>query len=168
LERRVRLITIGVALGLLAAGLAMHGSGSTGSGTFRDAAYGVSYKHHVKLTGEVAGFNRCQKKGCAHGTEISIHKSKTKVGAWTGMGNCAGFGKGAQCNWAGTGTMKIGSLKGKVRITIACQHVARPPGTGSVLPYKIGVVGKSEGIRMNKPICPPGKKGAKFGFTLSY
>jgi hypothetical protein len=36
------------------------------------------------------------------------------------------------------------------------------------MPFKIGATGSSEGIKMNKPTCPPSKKGAKFGFTLSY
>ena len=163
---RIRFVTISAALGLVVAGLALHESPSAGTGTFRDQAYAVSYMHHVKLTGVIGGkgtFSVGRKS--LPGTVISIRKGKKTVGRWVGGGNCAGFGPGAQCGWRGTGTMKIGTLKGKVQIQIACQHQSNPPGVGALGPRGT-LFHEVEGLRMKH--CPRGPKGSKFTFTLSY
>jgi hypothetical protein len=58
--------------------------------------------------------------------------------------------------------MKIGSLKGKVKISIGCgfghaSGTITQPGAAS-----------AESISTKKSKCPGGTKGTKFKFTLSY
>lgn len=157
-----RLITIAAAIGMLAAALALSGASPSGNGlTFRD----VVYSHHVKLTGVASGTVKCTlegKKGLSC-TKISIRKGTKKVGSWTGfpLGSCPHVGPGCRPTWSGNGKMKIGSLKGKVKISIGCGF-----GHASGTITQAGAA--SEGITTKKSKCPGGKKGTKFKFTLSY
>jgi hypothetical protein len=159
-----RLVTIGAAVGLIAAGLALGGSNPLGGPTFRD----VVYSHHVTLTGVVVGKGTFNAGKPLTGTVISIRKGKKKVGKWTGAEKCAGFGAGAQCNWDGTGKMKIGTIKGKVSIHIGCEHVQYAPGVGVIDHAGTPPPPGEEGLRIHNKHCPPSVKGTKFKFTLSY
>jgi hypothetical protein len=178
---RGQLTALSAAVGLVAAGLVLGGSGSAGSATFRDAAY-VTYKHHVKLTGVVVGKGTYTypgpgaKRTLTGQPKISIRKTakdkngkkvQKTVGTWVlrGTFSCVGMFSHSTCTTSGNGKkMKVGSLKGKVEINVRCTT----SGANSTSTGNLTQSGKTEeGLTFKK--CPSGlKKRDKFKFTLSY